>query len=44
LWGFVDEQTFLTKAGHVGVVSLIRGQDPEALHAFDACGPHSALA
>ena len=35
LWGFVDEHTFLTKAGHVGVVYRIRGQDTEALHAFE---------
>ena len=35
LWGFVDEHAFLTKAGHVGVVYRIRGQDTEALHAFE---------
>ena len=35
LWGFVDEHTFLTKAGHVGVVYRFRGQDTEALHAFE---------
>ena len=31
LWGFVDETTFLTKAGHVGVVYRIRGVDYEGL-------------
>ena len=31
LWGFVDETTFLTKAGHVGVVYRIRGIDYEGL-------------
>src|SRR5687767_10529949 len=31
LWGFVDETTFLTKAGHVGVVYRIRGMDYEGL-------------
>ena len=31
LWGFVDETTFLTKAGHVGVVYQIRGVDCEGL-------------
>lgn len=25
LWGFVDDTTFLTKAGHVGVVYRVRG-------------------
>jgi hypothetical protein len=35
LWGFVDEHAFLTKAGHVGVVYRIRGQDTEALNAFE---------
>lgn len=29
LWGFVDEQTFLTKAGHVGLVYRLRGPDVE---------------
>ena len=33
--GFVDEHTFLTKAGHVGVLYRIRGQDTEALDAFE---------
>ena len=27
LWGFVDDTTFLTKAGHVGVVFRVRGVD-----------------
>ncbi len=27
LWGFVDDTTFLTKAGHVGVVYRVRGVD-----------------
>ena len=31
LWGFVDDHTFLTKAGHVGLVYRIRGQDAEGL-------------
>lgn len=31
LWGFVDEHTFLTKSGHVGVVFQVRGQDAEGL-------------
>ena len=31
LWGFVDDTTFLTKSGHVGVVYRLRGRDPEGL-------------
>jgi type IV secretion/conjugal transfer VirB4 family ATPase len=31
LWGFVDDTTFLTKAGHVGVVYRVRGVDPDGL-------------
>ena len=31
LWGFVDDHTFLTKAGHVGLVYRMRGQDAEGL-------------
>ena len=31
LWGFVDDTTFLTKAGHVGVVYQVRGLDFEGL-------------
>ena len=31
LWGFVDDTTFLTKCGHVGVVYHLRGQDAEGL-------------
>ena len=31
LWGFVDDETFLTKAGHVGLVYRIHGQDAEGL-------------
>src|SRR6266550_953816 len=31
LWGFVDDTTFLTKAGHVGVVYRVRGVDYEGL-------------
>jgi type IV secretion/conjugal transfer VirB4 family ATPase len=31
LWGFVDDTTFLTKAGHVGVAYRIRGVDYEGL-------------
>ena len=31
LWGFVDDHTFLTKAGHVGLVYRIRGTDTEGL-------------
>jgi type IV secretion system protein VirB4 len=30
LWGFVDDGTFLTKAGHVGVVYRLQGVDYEA--------------
>jgi type IV secretion/conjugal transfer VirB4 family ATPase len=31
LWGFVDDTTFLTKAGHVGVVYRLKGVDYEGL-------------
>ena len=31
VWGFVDETTFLTKAGHVGVVYRLAGIDAEGL-------------
>jgi type IV secretion/conjugal transfer VirB4 family ATPase len=31
VWGFVDDTTFLTKAGHVGVVYRLRGIDAEGL-------------
>src|SRR5258705_4957193 len=31
LWGFVDDHTFLTKAGHVGVVYRLAGADYECL-------------
>src|SRR5258707_3653995 len=31
LWGFVDDTTFLTKSGHVGVVYRVRGVDYEGL-------------
>jgi type IV secretory pathway VirB4 component len=31
LWGFVDDHTFLTKAGAVGVVYRVRGADYECL-------------
>jgi type IV secretion system protein TrbE len=31
LWGFVDEYTFLTKAGHVGLVYRLAGVDDECL-------------
>ena len=31
LWGFVDDTTFLTKSGHVGVVYRVRGADYEGL-------------
>jgi type IV secretion/conjugal transfer VirB4 family ATPase len=31
LWGFVDNTTFLTKAGHVGVVYRVKGIDCEGL-------------
>jgi type IV secretion system protein TrbE len=30
-WGFVDERTFLTKAGHVGVMYRLTGADYECL-------------
>ena len=42
LWGFVDDTTFLTKAGHVGVVYRVRGVDYEGLShrpAPGACAP-----
>jgi hypothetical protein len=31
LWGFVDDDVFLTKAGHVGLVYEVRGVDYEGL-------------
>ncbi|MGE3335723.1 MAG: hypothetical protein AB7I36_18920 [Rhodospirillaceae bacterium] len=31
LWGFVDDHTFMTKAGDVGVVYRLRGADYEGL-------------
>jgi len=31
LWGFVDDYTFLTKAGHVGLVYRLAGVDFECL-------------
>lgn len=31
LWGFVDDTSFLTKAGHIGVVYRVRGLDYEGL-------------
>src|SRR5438874_6006947 len=31
LWGFVDDHTFLTKAGHVGVAYRVAGLDYECL-------------
>ena len=31
IWGFVDEHTFLTKAGHVGIVYRLAGIDYECL-------------
>lgn len=31
LWGFVDDETFLTKAGHVGMVFRLAGVDYECL-------------
>jgi type IV secretion/conjugal transfer VirB4 family ATPase len=31
VWGFVDHGTFLTKAGHIGVIYGVRGIDAEAL-------------
>jgi type IV secretory pathway VirB4 component len=30
-WGFVDDHTFLTKAGHVGMVYRLAGVDYECL-------------
>lgn len=44
-WGFVDDHTFLTKAGHVGVIYRLRpldfecldhGQRRQAVHRFEA--------
>ena len=37
LWGFVDEGTFLTKAGHVGVVYRLQGIDYEGLTHTQRC-------
>jgi hypothetical protein len=31
LWGFVDDETFLTKGGHVGLVFRLAGLDAEGL-------------
>jgi type IV secretion system protein VirB4 len=31
LWGFVDNATFMTKAGHVGIVYKLRGVDVDGL-------------
>lgn len=31
LWGFVDDSTFLTKAGHLGVIYRLKGVDYEGL-------------
>src|SRR5579872_1966943 len=31
VWGFVDDRTFLTKAGHVGLVYRLHGVDYECL-------------
>jgi type IV secretory pathway VirB4 component len=31
LWGFVDDETFLTKAGHIGMVFRLAGVDDECL-------------
>jgi len=31
LWGFIDDETFLTKAGHVGMVFRLAGVDYECL-------------
>src|SRR6266545_2467440 len=31
IWGFVDEHTFLTKAGHIGIVYRLAGVDYECL-------------
>jgi type IV secretion system protein TrbE len=31
LWGFVDDATFLTKSGHVGIVFRVRGVDYEGV-------------
>jgi hypothetical protein len=47
LWGFVDEYTFLTKAGHTGLVYRLAGVDDECLghdqrrevvHRFESAG------
>lgn len=35
LWGFIDEHTFLTKAGDLGVVYRVRGADFECLDHAD---------
>lgn len=41
LWGFVDDEAFLTKAGHVGLVYRLRGVDYEGLtHAQRAATAH----
>ena len=35
LWGFVDDEVFLTKAGHIGVVYRLAGVDYEGLRPED---------
>ena len=35
VWGFVDDHTFLTKAGHVGVVYRLAGVRGELLNSED---------
>ena len=44
LWGFVDEHTFLTKAGHVGWSTAFADRTPKRSTPSNACGPHSSLA
>jgi type IV secretion system protein VirB4 len=33
IWGFVDDHTFITKAGHLGVLYRLASSDPECLDA-----------
>ena len=41
VWGFVGEGTFITKAGHVGVVCRMRGLDVDGLtHAQRQAATH----
>ena len=41
LFGFVDDHTFLTKSGDVGVVLAVKGVDSECLRRTGESGGHS---